>query len=514
MKLTKLTKQKTTILFIMFLMFGCKSEAFNPNEQTEQKPNVVFILADDLGWVDLACMGSTFYETPNIDKLAEKGIKFMNAYSASPVCSPTRASILTGMWPSRAGIDGAVCHLENETFEATIDAVASPNKRLVLPKSATRLKLEYKTIAESFKDAGYITAHIGKWHLGKEPYDPLRQGFDIDIPHTHAPGPLVNGYFTPWPTYPNQGATGDHLEDRMAEEAVQFIKNNKDRPFLLHYWAFSVHGPWNTKQELIDKYKNKIDMSNPQHNPAYAGMVEVFDDAVGLLVQTLDEEGIADNTIVIFYSDNGGYAWASDKYVHEEYKEVELTSNSPLRGGKATIYEGGIRVPLIIKWPGKITEGIVNTNSIVSSVDIYPTLLDMAGISSVNGQVSDGESILPAIMGGTIIRDENFCHFPLEVSFSGCSPASSIRKGDWKLIRRYHFNRDLSHHYELYNLKSDIGETINLADSNLDKKVELEKLLNQYIENTGAVVPIPNPNYDVSAAQIKNARMRAARRKR
>ena len=463
--------------------------------QGQDKPNVVFILADDLGWMDLSCMGSDLYESPNIDWIAENGMLFTNAYAANPLSSPTRASIMTGLWPSRIGITAPACHVKAEVFEASVGGISKPESRVVNPASATRLLTEYETIAESFKRVGYQTAHIGKWHLGHEPYDPFHQGFDIDIPHTPAPGPEPDGFFAPWPVWPGEGKTGDHLEDRMAEEAVMFIKDNADKPFLLHYWAFSVHAPWHTKQGLIEKYEKKIDMNNPQHNPVYAGMVEVLDDAVGKLLETLEEEGLMDNTIIIFFSDNGGWSWGPNEHVHEKYKGVPQTSNLPLRGGKANIYEGGIRVPLLVSWPGEIESGIINTKDIVSSVDIYPTLLDMCGIDPLPNQLFDGMSILPAIKGGIFTRDEFFCHFPHDPIATGAISGSSVRKGDWKLIKYYHDNYDQSHRYELYNLKWDIGETTNLVTFQAEKAEELKILLAKYIDETNTVVPIANPNY-------------------
>ena len=461
----------------------------------QPKPNVLFILADDLGWSDLGCTGSKLYQTPNIDRIAWNGIRFMNAYAANPLCSPTRASIMTGLWPSRIGITTPNCHSPNEILETYVNETAKPDLRAVAPVSATRLKTEYETIAESFKKAGYATAHIGKWHLGPEPYDPLHQGFDVDIPHTPAPSPLPNGYFAPWPVYPGEGKTGDHLEDRMAEEAVAFIKAHADKPFLLDYWAFSVHSPWHTKQPLIEKYEALVDPLNLQHNPVYAGMVEVLDDAVGRLLEALEEEGILDHTIIIFFSDNGGWCWGASNHVHEEYKGMPQTSNAPLRGGKANIFEGGVRVPLLVSWPGEIEPGTVDHKHIVSSVDIYPTLLDMCGIDPMDGQLFDGESILAAMKGGIFTRDEYFCHFPHYTPATGNIPASSVRKGDWKLIRFWYDNYDQSNRYELYNLRWDIGETTNLASLHPEKLEELTKLLDRYIEETHTLVPIANPDY-------------------
>ena len=483
-------KLTSLILLVLPLMLA----GFTSSE-VMAKPNVVFILADDLGWMDLGCQGSTWYESPNIDRIAENGIRYLNAYAANPLCSPTRSSLMTGLWPSRIGITTPSCHSEKVVLKQTVGERANPETRAVAPNSVTRLKTDYQTLAESFKAAGYTTAHFGKWHLGAEPYSPLEQGFDVDIPHTPAPSPLGDGFFAPWPVYQGQGKTGDHLEDRMAEEAVAFIRKNADKPFLLDYWAFSVHSPWHTKQALIEKYAKTANPLERQHNPVYAGMVEVLDDAVGRLLETLEEEGILDNTIIVFFSDNGGWSWGASNHVHEEYKGMPQTSNSPLRGGKANIYEGGVRVPLLVSWPGEIKPGTVNSKDIVSSVDIYPTLLDMCGIKPAKAQQFDGQSILATMKGGIFTRDEFFCHFPHYTPATGNIPASSIRKGDWKLIKYYHDNYDQSHRYELYNLKWDIGETTDLLSQHKEKAEELKSLLEKYIEETGSVVPVANPNY-------------------
>ena len=460
-----------------------------------KQPNVLFILADDLGWPDLSCMGSTLYESPNIDRIAENGIKYMNAYTASPFCSPTRASLMTGLYPSRIGITTPACHVPEVVLEKKLAEKASPKDRCLLPITLTRLKTGYNTYAEDFQKAGYLTAHFGKWHLGPEPYSPLEHGFDIDIPHTPAPSPLPDGFFAPWPVYPGEGKTGDHLEDRMAEEAVDFIRKNADKPFLLNYWAFSVHSPWHTKQALIEKYENKADPLDPQHNPVYAGMVEVMDDAVGRLLDALEEEGILDNTIVIFFSDNGGWSWGAFNHVHEEYIGMPQTSCLPLRGGKAMIYEGGVRVPLLVSWPGEIEAGQVNNKHIVSSVDIYPTLLDMCGIAPVEGQEFDGESILATMKSGIFTRDEYFCHFPHNVRATGNIAGTTVRKGEWKLIKYYHDNYDQSHRYELYNLDWDIGEIMNLYSAFPEKAEELMTLMDEYMVDSESLAPVANPDY-------------------
>ncbi|RKX47696.1 MAG: N-acetylgalactosamine-6-sulfatase, partial [Verrucomicrobia bacterium] len=411
--------RKTGILGVALLALGAVAAC----GADQGKPNVLFIMADDLGWRDLGCMGSRFYQTPHVDRLATQGMLFTDAYAANPLCSPTRASVLTGLWPSRIGITSATCHEPNATFKASIGTTAPPNKRTVEPLSATRLNTDYFTIAESFKKAGYKTAHIGKWHLGPPPFSPLEQGFDVDIPHSNAPSPLGSGYINPWPVWPGEGNPGDHLEDRMAEEAVRFIKENKDRPFFMNYWAFSPHSPYQTKPELVGKYAGLADSEDPQHNPVYAGMIEVFDDAVGRLLATLDEVGIAENTIVVFYSDNGPWTKGAYAHVHPPaYNGVPQTSALPLRGCKATLNEAGVRVPLIVSWPGHIEPGSRNSD-IVSSVDFYPTLLELCGLSPAKGQAFDGMSIVPSLKGEKLDRDEYFCHFPHTIPATGAIPA-------------------------------------------------------------------------------------------
>ncbi len=460
-----------------------------------RKPNVVFILADDLGWRDSSLYGSTFFKTPHIDALAKRGMMFTQAYAANPLCSATRASLVTGLWPARLGLTGASGHIAQVILEKRLVKAAPPNVKALSAISTSRVDTKCYTVAEAFKDAGYTTGHFGKWHLGREPYDPLHQGFDVDIPHTSAPSPLPKGYLAPWPVWPGQGAPGEHLEDRMAEEAVKFIRDNRDRPFLLHYWAFSVHSPWQAKQHLIEKYAKRVDPDNPQHNPVYAAMVESFDDAVGRLVGALDEEGLTENTVIIFLSDNGGWSWGAEQFIPDPYKGVPITSNSPLRGGKATIYEGGTREPFVVVWPGVVQPGTRNDQAIVSSVDYFPTMVDMLGLPTEPDQEFDGVSIRRALEGKTLKRDTIFCHFPHSIPATGAIPATYVRKGDWKLIRNYCDGENGTDTFELYNLKDDIGETRNLAAEKPRRVKRLRKLLEDFLEETGAVVPIPNPRY-------------------
>lgn len=467
--------------------------------QAEEKPNVVFIMIDDLGWKDVGFMGSTYYETPNVDALAKSGMVFMNAYSASPLSSATRASIMSGMWPARTGLTSASGHLKEVTYKSTLSENAKSSQKAIEAIGATRINPDYYTMAEAFKEGGYKTAHIGKWHIGDEPSDPLSQGFDVDIPHTNAPSPLPNGWFAPWPVWNGEGKEGDHLEDRMADEAVKFIKANNPKktgtPFLLDYWAFSVHSPWEAKQEIIDKYEKKTNFYEAQHAAVYAAMVETMDQAVGQIINTLKELDLIENTIVIFYSDNGGWCLGAKNYIHPDYIDVPLGSNYPLRGGKASIYEGGTRVPLAISWPGKIKAGAINHQAIVSSVDIYPTLMDLCGIELKEKVPFDGITIKPALNGESIGRDEIYCHFPHYIPATGNVPSTYVRKGNWKLIKHYHDNDDQTNRFELFNLHTDIGEILNLADAYPEKVKALNILIENHLAETGGVEPIVNPDY-------------------
>lgn len=463
------------------------------------RPNVVFILADDLGWRDVGCYGSAFHETPHIDALARRGLRFTEAYAASPLCSPTRASILTGLYPARIGITAPECHLPQEVLEKGLAAKAGPNQRLRLARSVTRLKTEYFTLAEAFRSAGYATGHFGKWHLGPEPYSPLQHGFDVDIPHTPAPGPLLHGFFYPFPVWKDHGEEGDNLEDLLAEEAVRFIERHKDRPFFLNYWAFQVHSPWQAKPAQIEKYRAKAKPGDPQRNPVYAGMVETLDDAVGRLVAALEAAGVLERTVIIFTSDNGPFAHAHPAPVMTaEFQDVPTTSALPLRGVKGTIYEGGIRVPLIVIWPGLTRPG-AETGALALSTDYFPTFADLLGLKVPAGVSFDGVSLRPALAGGAGSRKDIFCHFPHPQSAWTVdkvpAPASSLRSGDWKLIRLFGANAGADR-LELYHLRDDPGETRNLAAEKPEVLHELSAGLGGLLRDTRAVIPASNPGFE------------------
>lgn len=483
----------------------------------DRPPNVVFILADDLGAHDLGFAGSKFHETPHLDALAKRGLRFTQAYAANPLCSPTRASILTGLWPARIGITSPSCHLPQEIFEQTLQPRAAPDRKCLAANSVTRLKHDYVTLAEVLHEAGYRTGHFGKWHLGREPYDPLHQGFDVDFPHSPGPGP-AGSYVAPWNFPENLGVTGqlgEHIEDRVSGEVVKFIRENKDRPFYVNYFCFSVHAPFDAKDELVAKYRRKVEPNNPQRNPVYAAMVESLDAAVGRVIATLDELGLAERTIVVFFSDNGGISWDIDAGRSARFATdftAPPTSNLPLRGGKANIYEGGVREPCLVVWPGHAPAG-GQSEALVQSIDFFPTLLEMTGVTPKQPLQLDGISFAPVLRGERGARDTVVCHFPHQTPASGQVPASSIRRGDWKLIRNYADNPDQTDRLELYNLKDDPGESRDRAADEPARVKELAAALAAWLTQTKAVLPKANPAYDPAARQAPAATRKKKRAK-
>lgn len=486
------------------------ASAFALSAHAETKPNIVFILADDLGAHDPHCFGSTYHETPNIDLLAARGVKMTQAYAASPLCSPTRSSILAGIYPARSGITTPSCHEVRVNLEKKLVAKATPQMRAINSDSLTRLKPDYFTLAEAMKEAGYSTAHFGKWHLGHnlpdqpgDHYEPKDQGFDFDFPHTpSAPGP-GGGYLAPWTKFIKDpkitGKPGEHIEDRMSEEAAKYIREHKGGPFYVNYWAYSVHSPWNARQDYIDYFKPKADAKNPQHNPLYAAMVRSLDDGVGRLLKAVDEAGVADNTIIVFFSDNGGWAYPPKATDPDGYADEPATSNLPQRSGKASLYEGGTREPCIIVWPGKTKAGSEN-DALFQSTDFYPTLLAMCGMKPHADVKLDGFDQSRTLLGEASPRDRVFCHFPhgtpnQAVQIPGMLPGTYVRKGDWKLIRFYADNEDGSDRFELYDLKNDPGESRNLAAQKPELVRELNELITGFLKDTDAVVPVRNPDY-------------------
>ncbi len=440
-----------------------------------RSPNVVLILIDDYGWTDTGYNGSTFYETPNIDKLASSGMVFTNSYSASPVCSPTRSAIMTGKYPARLHI---TAHLQGATNRFHFSKVLPPNARLELP-------LEEVTIAELLREQGYRTACIGKWHLGKQGFLPSSQGFDVSLAGDEA-GSTNNFFYPEWKKkIPLEGKPGDYLTDRLTDLAVDFVSENKNRPFFLYLPHFAVHTPIEGKPEKVAKYDAKSKPVNPQNYGEYAAMIESMDESVGRVMEALRESGVEDNTVVLFASDNGGVSSL-------EWKRRPVTSNLPLRKGKGHLYEGGIRVPTIVRWPG-VTKAGSRSDEVVVAYDYAPTIAEMAGVPKSKSSVMDGLSITSLLKGGAKLkRTANYWHYPHYSPQLG-RPSAAIRQGDYKLILFFEDNRA-----ELYNLKQDISEAKNLADLQPAKTLAMRKQLEDWLKKTGAQLPVANPNYNPS----------------
>jgi arylsulfatase A len=447
----------------------------------KRKPNVVLILVDDLGWTDLGCFGSKYYETPNIDKLAAGGMKFTNGYAACAVCSPTRAAVMTGRYPARLGVtDWIRSRFQGGKIPADKKNPTGyvGNGKVKCPRNALWMESDEVTIAEVLKPAGYTSCHIGKWHLGPDDQYPDKQGFDLNFGGCDYGQPP--SYFDPYknrrlaniPTLKPR-KEGEYLTDREGDEAVGFIRDNKDKPFFLYLANYAVHTPIQGKKSLIAKYKSKP-VTN-QKNAAYAAMVESVDDSVGKVLAVLDELQLAKDTLVIFSSDNGGL--------------LGPTNNKPLRSGKGYPYEGGIRVPYIFRMPGCIKAGSVCEAPVIS-VDFMPTICATVGIKTPAGRVIDGEDLTPLLtQSGKLKRDAIYWHFP---HFRGrIQPYSIIRSGDWKLLKRYAGKPE----FELFNLAKDLSETKDLAPEMPQKVKELDAKLAAALKKQGAKMPQPNPNY-------------------
>jgi arylsulfatase A-like enzyme len=458
----------------------------------KNRPNILFLLMDDMGWMDTSVYGSRYYETPHIDRLAEKGVRFTDAHAANPLCSPTRASIMTGKYPGRLKLTAPTGHLPTDPTEPTVPEKGRPNQRFLLPGSRTQLPLEEYTLAEALKDAGYHTGFIGKWHLGQEPFWPDKQGFDVTIAGAHNPGP--GNYFSPYHLENlKDGPPGEYITDRLTDEAIHYIEDHRDEPFFLCLWHFAVHSPWNAPLEDMEPFLGKVDPRGEQHNPVIAGIHYNVDRNLGRLFAAIEELGIADDTLIIFTSDNGQLLQVpGSKGAPRRNTPLRggdhVSSNAPLRGGKGQIWEGGTRVPLIVMWPGRIPPGSV-CDTPVSSVDFYPTLLEAAGAAPRPGQVIDGESLLPLLTGtGELKREAIFCHFP-HTPVQAKGPSAYVRKGDWKMIRYFELGD------ELYNLREDIGETTDLSSQRPDILAEMQQLMDRFLRDTGSLIPALNPNY-------------------
>ncbi|MBX3398737.1 MAG: sulfatase-like hydrolase/transferase [Gemmataceae bacterium] len=437
------------------------------------KPNVILILADDLGAADLGCYGSTFHKTPHLDAFAKQGVKFSQGYAACPVCSPTRAALLTGKYPARLGITDWLPGRPDQ-----------PGQKLQRPPLPLQLPLEEVTLAERLKHHGYTTAHIGKWHLGGAGFEPTKQGFDINIAGDDTGTPL--SYFAPFQRNAKgnirkmpgleTAPEGEYLTDRLTIEAEKFIRANKEKPFFLYMPHYAVHTPMRAKEELIKKYENKPTFGKQSH-PVYAAMLESLDDSVGRILKVLDEEKLAENTIVIFTSDNGGLATL-------EGMPQPPTFNGPHREGKGYLYEGGIRVPLIVRGPG--AKGGRVENAVVSSQDFVPTVCELCGVPCPT--TLDGVSFARALAGGgPPERDALYWHYP-HYANQGSKPGGAIREGNYKLIEFYENGRK-----ELFDVTK--GEGQNLIESKPDVAARLAEKLDAWRKTVKAKMPTPNPDY-------------------
>ncbi len=447
------------------------------------RPNIVFILIDDLGHRDVGFMGSRYYQTPNIDRLASEGEVFTNAYANAPNCAPTRACLLTGQYSPRHGI-----------YTVASPARGQEHLRKLIPiPNQTTLDPQVVTIAEALKSVGYVSASIGKWHLGRgSETGPTGQGFDVNVGGNDRGHP--RSYFSPYQNPDlKDGPEGEYLTDRLTSEALSFIEANRDQPFFLYLSHYAVHTPIQARPEIVERYKG-IEASGGQGNPTYAAMVESTDRSVGRVMDKLDELGLKDNTVVFFFSDNGGYGPA--------------TSMEPLRGAKGMLYEGGIRVPLAVCWPGKVRPGGVCDVPVIG-IDFYPTILELAGAVEPSAHILDGESLVPLLtQDSSLKREAIFWHFPayLEAYKGGKSqgpwrttPAGAVRRGDWKLIEFFEDG-----HLELYNLKEDIGEQNNLAENMPEMAEELHRVLLEWRRSVNAPVPTErNPRYDPNAGPTR-----------
>lgn len=429
--------------------------------RTGRKPNVVFILADDLGWADLGCYGNRFHETPRIDALAAQGMRFTDAYAAAPVCSPTRASIMTGQYPAHVGITDF------------IPGHQRPWARLCVPRNRTQyLPLEYTTLAEVMKSGGYTTGLFGKWHLGRLEYFPDKQGFDEAM--------VSDGRHFDFETWPKvEHPKDDYLAEFLTDKAADFMERHKDEPFFLFVSHFAVHIPLEARQELIEKYERKPKPGEGIHNSVYAAMVEHVDTSVGRVMDKLEKLGLAEDTVVVFFSDNGGLRRRYDG------EGPLVTSNAPLRDEKGSIYEGGIREPLVVRWPGVTQAGTVCSEP-VSSVDLLPTFAEVAGQPAPEGV--DGVSLTPALESRKMPRRPLFWHYP---HYHHSTPAGAIRQGRWKLIEFFEDGK-----LELYDLESDIGETRNLAAEMPARAERLHRKLAEWRQEIHAAMPTPNPDHD------------------
>jgi arylsulfatase A len=454
----------------LLLSFSLGISAIIGNGCIEDKtiPNIVFILADDMGYSQLGCNGSDYYRTPNIDRLAEEGMRFTNAYAACPVCSPTRASIMTGKYPARLHLTDFIPGNSREDLP------------LLQPDWQKFLPLEEITFAELLKTRGYSTALFGKWHLSQEkmppeslPYNPDKQGFDESF-ITYKPVSADVPKPQLW-----QGAEDDaHNVDTITCLALDFLERHKEKPFFLFVSHNTIHDPLKERSAVIDRYETLKETEKPENHPVIAAMIERLDNSCGRIFEKIKELGLEDKTVVIFFADNGG------RHIY--------AAQTPFRSGKGWLYEGGIREPLIIKWKGKVKQGSISA-SMISSIDFFPSLLEIAGISEIPGNI-DGKSFIPVLTDpGIEIHQDLFWHYP-HYHGSGMMPAGAVRSGKWKLIEWYEksLTGDHDNAYELFDLENDMSESVNLADSLKNITTEMSELLNSWRKEVNAQMPVPN----------------------
>jgi len=460
--------KKLSFLLLLMLLSSCNKESLD-------KPNIILIVADDLGWSDLSYMGSEYYETPNIDKLSKSGMTFYNGYASSANCAPSRATMLSGKY-----------HTEHGIYTVRNSDRGSRKTRKIIPiETKTTLDLDFFVIPEMLKEMGYTNGHFGKWHLGDVGFHPEQSGFDVNIGGNRHGGP--GGYFAPYPNPELENEPkGEYLTDRIGDEVVKFIDQNKENNFFAYVPFFSVHTPIQSKPDYQKKYSNKE--SNEYHNrPDYAGMIQSLDENIGKILDKIDTLNLSENTLIIFTSDNGGIRAISNQY--------------PLRAGKGSYYEGGIKVPMIFSWKGKI-EAETDSYERISNLDFYPTIKNLVGYKeSID---LDGEDLTPIFKGEKLKKRELYFHFPIYLEpyrvqlDSGTDPLFRTRPGtviikdNWKLHHYYEDNK-----FELYNLEKDISESKNLVEINKEKKTELLMDLNNWRKAKNAPIPSKlNPYYD------------------
>jgi arylsulfatase A-like enzyme len=483
---------KIALILGLFLNPSCKAQDKNKDIVSgTTKPNIIFFLVDDMGWMDSEIYGSKYYETPNVDRLSKMGMLFSRAYSANPLCSPTRASILSGKDPARFSLTTPAGHLPPNP-EAKLGAKnGAPWMKMACPGSRTFMPLEEFTIAEALKTNGYTTIHIGKWHAGQEPYSPKNQGFDSTVGGGHDPGPP--SYFSPFrikelPDLKDK----EYITDRITDEALSFIETNKDKPFFLNFWQYAVHAPYQAPLDLIHKYESKTDPRGKQNSPIMAGMVEKMDQSLGRMLDKLEELKLMDNTIIVFFSDNGGN-------MYDVVNGGFPTNNSPLSYGKGNIHEGGIRVPCIVVWKDKVKPNTVS-DEIIQSMDFYPTFLEATNTKPNPNQLLDGVSLVELLKHNKPLKREAiYCHFPNYMTATNNLPSTAVWYKNYKLIKEYGEGENRSDAYKLYDLKKDIGETTDLSLKNQKLVLKLSKMIDNYVTNVGGLLPIKNPNYNPSA---------------